>query len=210
MKYINTLSIILGVAFLTSCVKHEVIPKPTYEAKLPISFTGNIQGANYTIIEDIKGFYCKPSQAKEILPSPQPSKIAYYSSLESGQQQDMIQVRLGKLIFSSNNADRPSIEDFNEFFKTGITTPIEYKTDSEDGVEVVFRDSQGTVWMSSETSIFPQTFELSNLEEDSDEEGQYMKFVAKFSLSLYDNLLNPVLSDTIEIQNAIFQGYFKR
>lgn len=210
MKYINTLSIILGVAFLTSCVKHEVIPKPTYEAELPISFTGNIQGANYTIIEDIKGFYCKPSQAKEILPSPQPSTISYYSSLESGEQQDMIQVRLGKLIFSSNNADRPSIEDFNEFFKTGITTPIEYKTDSDDGVEIVFRDSQGIVWTSSENSGLPQVFELSNLKEDSDDQGQYMRFVAKFSLSLYDNLNDPILSDTIEINNAVFEGYFKR
>ena len=210
MKYINTLSIILGVAFLTSCVKHEVIPKPKYEAKLPVSFSGNIQGAKFVIIEDINGFYCKPSQAQQILPSPQPSTITYYSSLESDQKQDMIQIRLGKLIYSPNNSTVPPIEDFNEFFKTGISTPIEYKTDAEDGVEIVYRDSQGTVWTSSEVDGQPQYFELTNLEEDSDDNGQYMKFVAKFGLTLYTNPVDPLLRDTIEINNAIFEGYFKR
>ena len=88
--------------------------------------------------------------------------------------------------------------------------PIEYKTDAEDGVEVVFQDSQGRVWTSSETSGLPQDFELTNLSADSDDEGEYMKFVARFNLSLYDNLLDPILSDTIVIEDAIFEGYFKR
>ena len=212
MKYINTLSIILGVAFLTSCVKHEVIPKPIYEASLPISFSGNIQGANYTIIEDINGYYCLPSQAIEIFPSPQPSTIVYYSSLESSDASvlEKIEVRLGKLIFNSNSSDRPSIEDFNEFFETGITTPIDYKTGSDDGVEVIFRDAQGIEWSSLEGSGLPQDFEISNFEADTDDDGQYMRFVARFNLALYDNLIDPILSDTIYIENAIFEGYFQR
>jgi len=212
MKYINTLSIILGVAFLSSCTKHEVIPAPEYEAKLPVSFNGDIQGANYEIIKDIKGFFHETSQAQEILPTPQPSTITYYSSLKSTEKADIVQIRLGKLLFSSNNNGRPSKDVFNEFFKTGITQPITFKTDAEDGVEIFFQDEQGISYFSDENSGLPQDFELTNLDEDEDDEGEYMKFVARFNVSLYSNLDagDPLLVDTINIQNAVYEGYFQR
>lgn len=201
---------ILGVALLSSCIKHEVIPPPKYESKLPVSFKAKIDGASYQIIEDIKGFYSEATQASEIMPTPQASKITYYSSFRSSQKSDIVQIRIGKLLFSANNGNRPEIDDFNEFFKNELTQPVTYKTDADDGVEIFFQDAQGRNWMSAEDSGLFQDFELTSLEEDTDEEGEYMKFVARFNVSLYDNLLDPVLSDTLEIQNAVFQGYFKR
>jgi len=210
MKYINTLSIILGVTLLTSCVKHEVIPAPTYESSLPISFKGKVDSANFEIIEDIKGFYCETEQAKETLPSPEPSTITYYTSLKSGDVSDMIQLRMGKLRYSVNTSSKPTVDQFNEFFLDDLPQPVEIKDDAEDGVVIVYRDSQGKVWKSSETTTLPQTFEISDLETDSDDNGEYMKFVARFSLSLFDDLVDPVASDTIEINDATFVGYFKR
>lgn len=209
MKYIKTLTLILGVAVLGSCVKHEVIPKPKYEATLPVSFEGKIEGAKLEIIKDYKGYKLETSQVKEIFPSPQASTISYYSTLKSSSVSDMVEIRLGKLLFSGTQNQRPSIDDFNKFFTDDLTMPIEYKTDSDDGVEIVYRDSQGTVWTSSETSVNPQDFEITDLVKAQDDSGEYMKFVARFNLSLYSNV-DPLLSDTIEMQNAVFVGYFKR
>lgn len=210
MKYIKILPIILGVVFLGSCIKHEVIPKPKYVATLPASFTANIQGVHYEIIEDVKGFYPKTDQAKDLLPSPQPSSIIYYSSLKSDQVTDMIQIRLGKLFFSSNNKNTPSVDEFYEYFENDIPSPITYKEGSDDGVEIWFVDSQGILWESAESSGLPQDFQLTNIEPDADDDGTYLKFVARFNLSLYDDIDNPNLSDTITIENATYEGYFKR
>lgn len=210
MKYINAISIILGLAVISSCVKHEVIPKPDNSITLPVSFTGKINGANYEIIEDIDGFYCKPSQTKTIVSSPNSSSIVYQSELKTDQKQDKIEVRVGKLKFISSNNNTPSVEEFNEFFEDDLPEPITYKFGADDGVEIVYRDGFGTIWTTSETSGLPQNFEFTHLEKASDDDGSYMAFVAKFSASLYNNLMDEELSDTLEIQNATFEGYFKR
>lgn len=211
MKYIKSLTIILGVAVLSSCIKHEVIPKPKYQATLPVSFEGEIEGAKLEIIEDFKGYSLEATQSKEIFPSPQPSSITYYSTLKSSTGvQDMVEIRLGKLLFSGNQNYIPSVADFNKFFTDDLTTPIEFKNGSDDGVVIVYRDSQGVLWTSDEASQFPQTFEITNLESDQDDDGEYMKFVANFSSALYSNILDPVASDTIQMENATFIGYFKR
>ncbi|WP_107037335.1 hypothetical protein [Brumimicrobium mesophilum] len=209
MKYIKSLTIILGVAALSSCIKHEVIPKPSYEATLPVSFEGDVEGARLEIIKDFEGYSLQATQAKEILPSPQPSSITYYSTLKSGSVQDMVEIRLGKLLFSGGQGQTPTVDEFNEFFTDDITMPIQYKTDADDGVEIVYRDSQGIVYTSSETAVDPQDFEITDLVSDQDENGEYMKFVARFNLSLYSNV-DPLLADTVQMENAVFVGYFKR
>src|SRR5690554_7078356 len=82
MKQFTGLSFILGMFMFTSCIKHEVIPPPTPEVDLPASFTASLQGSSYEIIKDVNGYYCDATQAKEILPTPQPSKIIYFSSID--------------------------------------------------------------------------------------------------------------------------------
>lgn len=211
MKYIKTLTLILGVAVLGSCVKHEVIPKPKYQATLPVSFEGKIEGAKLEIIEDFKGYALVATQSKEIFPSPQPSTITYNSTLKSTTGvQDMVEIRLGKLLFSGNQNQIPSIADFNKFFTDDLTDPVEFKNGADKGVVIVYRDSQGVLWTSDEDSAFPQNFEITNLVSDKDDDGEYMKFVAKFNTALYSNILDPVVSDTIQMEDAIFVGYFKR
>jgi len=209
MKYLKSLTILLGVAALGACVKPEVIPKPTYEATLPVSFSGKIEGANLEIIKDYKGYSLLTSQDKENFPSPQPSSITYNSALESEDFSDRVEIRLGKLWYSGSQSQIPSIEDFNLFFTDGLADPLEYKTGANDGVEIIYRDSQGVVYTSSETSADPQDFEITNLESDQDDNGEYMKFVARFNLFLYSDTV-PEEADTVEIQDAVFVGYFTR
>ncbi|WP_123776011.1 hypothetical protein [Brumimicrobium aurantiacum] len=210
MKYINTISIFLGVALLSSCVKHEVVPKPTYESDLSVSFQARMDGASYEIIEDIKGFSHEATQSKEINPSPQASAITYNSTFSSSQKTDVVELRMGKLLFSSNNTETPSVENFYDFFYNGITQPIQFKDDAEDGVEFYFVDGSGRTWLSKENSGFPESFEFTDLEEDTDEQGDYLSFVARFNVTVFTNPSDLTLSDTLEIQDAVFQGYFER
>ena len=206
MRHLTGLSFVLGLFMFSSCIKHEVIPAPIPEVDLPASFRAFLQGSSYEIIKDVNGYYCDATQAKEILPTPQPSKIIYYSSIKSDQQSDFIQIGIGKLHFNADASIVPNLDAFTAFFNNNVTPT--YKLGAASGVEIVFRDGQGGVWISDENSTLPQDFTFTSLVQESDENGDYMKFTAKFNVSLVDDVLTP--TDTIVFSNAIFEGYFKR
>jgi len=204
MKIFKGLTILAGIALLSSCIEHEVIPKPKKTVELNCSLNSTFQGSSYELIQDVNGYYCNPTQAKEILPTPQLSKIIYYSSIRSDEKLDFMQIGIGKLNFNADNSITPSLEQFTTFFNANP----DYKADADGGVEIVFRDGQGDVWKSMEGTGEPQSFEFTSIVQDSDEEGDYLKFVATFSASLFDDLTTP--TDTIVFANARFEGYFKR
>jgi hypothetical protein len=206
MKFFKGLTSLISVAILASCVEHEVIPPPKEEVELNASFSSLLQGSDYELIQDVDGYYCDPTQAKEILPTPQPSTITYYSSMRSDAQMDFIQIGMGKLSFNADSSIDPSVEQFSAFFNSN-TSPT-YSLDAESGVEIVYRDGQGNVWTSMEGTGEPQDFQFTSLVQESDEEGDYMKFVAQFNVSLFDDITTP--TDTIVFENATFEGYFKR
>jgi hypothetical protein len=206
MRFYKLLSVLLLTTVLFSCVDHEVIPPPKEEVELNSSFSAMLEGAEYELIQDVDGYYSAPTQAKEILPVPQLSTVTYFSAMKSDASDDFIQIGIGKLNFNADASIDPSVEQFSTFFNSN-TNP-DYSLDAESGVEVVFRDGNGTVWRSYEDSGEPQNFTFSSLVQESDEEGDYMKFVANFSLELYDDLVAP--TDTILMENAVFEGYFKK
>lgn len=206
MKYYKILSVLLVSTVLFSCVEHEVIPPPKEEVELNSSFTAMLEGVEYELIQDVDGYYCDPTQAKEILPTPQPSTVTYYSAMKSDAELGFIQIGIGKLNFNADANINPTVEQFSTFFNSN--TGPDYSLDAEEGVEVIFRDGNGDVWTSYEDSGEPQDFTFTSLTQESDEQGDYMKFVANFSLELYDDLDTP--TDTILIENAVFEGYFKK
>ncbi|PKR81858.1 hypothetical protein CW751_00530 [Brumimicrobium salinarum] len=206
MKYLTGFTIALTVILFTSCVEHEVIPAPEPKVDLPVSFSANLQGAPYELIKDVDGYFCDATQAKEILPTPQPSKIIYYSSIKSDQKLDFVKIGLGKLNFNADANIDPALDAFTAFFNNN-TNP-DFKANADGGVEIIYRDSQGGVWISDENSTLPQDFTFTSLVQESDENGDYMKFTANFNVSLVDDLITP--TDTIVFENALFEGYFKR
>ncbi|MDX1651022.1 MAG: hypothetical protein R3277_00910 [Brumimicrobium sp.] len=206
MNFSKSLIVLSGIFLLFSCVEHEVIPPPKPEVDLSCSFSALLEGNQYELIQDVNGYYCNATQAKEILPTPQPSKITYYSEIKSDTQLDFVQIGIGKLAFNADNSIDPSVEQFSAFFNSN-TNPA-FSAGAVAGVEIVFRDGSGNIWMTKEDSGEPQSFTFSSLVQESDEEGDYMKFTANFSASLYDDLTQP--TDTIVIENAVFKGYFKR
>ncbi|PHR50090.1 MAG: hypothetical protein COA32_02850 [Fluviicola sp.] len=206
MKFYKTLSVFLLGTVLFSCIEHEVIPPPKEEVELNSSFSATLEGSQYELIQDVNGYYCEPTQAKEILPTPQLSTVTYYSAMKSNAALDFIQIGIGKLNFNADSSIDPSVEQFTTFFNSNTNPP--YSFEAENGVEVVFRDGSGNVWRSYQDSGAPQDFTFTSLVQESDEEGDYMKFVANFSLELYDDIDNP--TDTILMENAVFEGYFKK
>lgn len=206
MRFYKILSVLILTTVMFSCVEHEVIPPPKEEVELNSSFSATLEGADYELIQDVNGYYCEPTQAKEILPTPQLSTVTYFSAMKSDAALDFIQIGIGKLNFNADASIDPSVEQFTTFFNSNTNPP--YSLDAESGVEVVFRDGSGTVWKSYQDSGEPQDFTFTSLVQESDEEGDYMKFVANFTLELYDDLDNP--TDTILMENAVFEGYFKK
>lgn len=210
MKYLAGLSIIIGIAMLSSCIKHEVIPAPTPRVDLPASFTASLNGFGYEIIKDVDGYSCKASQAKELLPTPQLSNMIYYSSLQSQEKLDFIQIGIGKLKFNADHNLDPSLVAFKDFFADNPTR--NFSNSAEDGVEIIFRDGNGKIWKSDE-SIPGQSFEFTEVVQESDEFGDYLKFTAKFNAVLVFDIADvdhPDYGSITTIENATFQGYFKR
>jgi hypothetical protein len=206
MKYYKILSVLLASTVLFSCVEHEVIPPPKEVVELNASFSATLEGVSYELIQDVDGYYCDPTQAKNILPTPQPSTVTYYSAIKSDAELGFIQIGIGKLNFNADASIDPSLEQFSTFFNSN-SNPL-YSAGAENGVEIIFRDGNGDIWRSYENSGEPQNFTFISLNQESDEQGDYMKFTANFSLELYDDLVTP--TDTILLENAVFEGYFKR
>ncbi|MGM0478362.1 MAG: hypothetical protein ACQERC_03990 [Bacteroidota bacterium] len=206
MKVFKGIVGLMGVALLASCVEHEVIPPPKEEVDLTCSFSATIEENDYELIQDVNGYFCNPSQAKEILPSPQPSSVKYYSEIRSDAQMDFLKIGLGSLSFNAEEDIDPTVEQFTAFFNSN-NLPV-YDEDAEEGIEIVFRDGQGTVWTSMDTTQEVQNFEFTSLVQESDEEGDYMKFTATFDVSLFDDLEQP--TDTLVMENAVYSGYFER
>ena len=174
--------------------------------ELNCSFSATIDGAAYNLIEDVGGMYCEATKSKEINPSPQPSTATYNATMKSDVQLDFIQVSLGKLNFNADVDADPSLEQFTTFFNANVNP--DFSVGAAAGVEVVFRDGAGNVWFSDPDSADPQNFTFTSLVQESDEDGDYMKFEAAFSCTMYDDIDTPTAS--ISVQNALFVAHFKR
>lgn len=208
MKHLRIHSLLIALLAFSSCIEHEVIPPPRPVVDLECSFTGLLDGAEYSLIENVGGLFCDPAKSKEILPLPQPSTATYFATIRSDDplELDFIQVKLGKLLFNAELAIDPSIEQFTEFFMDNLNP--DFARDADGGVEVIFRDPNGGVWRSSPDGPLGQFFTFVNIEQESDEDGDYLKFVANFNTTLYDDIDDPTAE--IQVQNAVYIGYFQR
>jgi hypothetical protein len=204
-KSIWSLSLVAFVA--ASCIEHEVIPPPKPQVELECSFTATIQGEDYDLVEQVQGFFCDPTQAKILNPSPQPSFVTYFASIRSQEQLDYLQIKLGRLQFNADMQPDPSVENFQNFCMSNVNP--NFAEGANGGVEIVFRDNLSQVWTSYPASTQPQSFVFTAMNLESDDDNDYMKFIATFTCYLYNNLDNPSAGDSILVENGIYRGYFK-
>jgi hypothetical protein len=197
---------VLGSMILTGCPKHEVIPAPEPEVDLEAKFTGNVNGANIELTENVEGFYLDASKVKTIQPSPTPSTAVYYADFKSGQTLTSIKVNLGSLSFDASvNNQEPLLETFNSFFTTNNIPSYSYQAAS--GFEVIYRDNLGQIFRSNPTlgGITPNVA-FTNIVQESDNSGDYSKFTCTFKCTVF----NVADSTPIIIDNAVYKGWFKR
>jgi len=82
---------------------------------------------------------------------------------------------------------------------------------------VTYTDGTGRIWESSETSTNVQNVTFTGVVQESDNQGDYSKFICNFDCWIYslhpDSLaLNPpvIQLDSIHVENARYEGWFQR
>ena len=199
-----------GVLF-SSCIEHEVIPPPTPMVDLYAHFEGNINGTDVEWTENVNGYANISEKAKVILPPPSSSLAVYYSQMSSNQMIPSIKIAMGAIPWDASLSADPSLTQFNDFF-LGYASPTDpaYSDGAMAGFEVTYRDAFGIEWTTSQTSVNPQSVSFTGITQESDETGDYTKFICSFDCWVY--YTDPLSGDTdsLEITNAIYQGWFRR
>ncbi|AEA43070.1 hypothetical protein [Fluviicola taffensis] len=204
-----------GSLFLAGCPKHEIIPAPTPRVDLESSFIGLINGTQVELTQNVGGYYLDVSKSKYILPSPTPSRATYFADMKSPEDLLSIRIGLGAALFDGGSSGGdPSLSVFNTFF-TSTTTPT-YSDNGTNGFDVTYRDGNGGVWKSDETST-PQDAIFTGIVQESDGSGDYSKFTCTFNCIVYRDILdvstpdpNDSITLSLPIQNAVFKGWFQR
>lgn len=211
MKYASLVLSLSTLLLAVSCAKPEIIPAPDDSIEYRAHFKGYINGAEVEFTENVKEYYCETETYVDTIPNypnSDTSFTVYYSQIKSKDftNKQSITVGLGWLEFMPNASSKPLLNQFNDFFEESST--YNFVTLAENGAEVVYKDKNGKVW-TSEDGGAAETFEIVEMEQVSDETGDYLIFEANFSCQLYwyDTLANP---ETITIQDAVYEGVFKR
>lgn len=207
----------LGSFLFTGCPKHEIIPAPVPHVELTSEFLGVINGADVELHQNVNGYYLDAQKTKIIMPSPTPSSAVYSAEMKSSQTLVSIKINLGSVYFDAAIAQDPSLEVWKAFFQANDDPDNpSYTLAGADGFEVVYRDGTGAVW-ASDPAGSGQTVKFTNVVQESDETGDYVKFLCEFDCNVYRDVPDtstPDPNDTITIsstiQNASFTGYFKR
>lgn len=205
-----------------SCIEHEVIPPPEPVAELHCSFEGLIGGAFIEYTENVNDYECFPSIAKQT--SNGITNAQYLFSMTSQSQIPYIQIAMGSLSWNDpTGTETPSLSLFNSFFTTN-DTPM-YSNGAMNGFEVTYRDIHGDLWKSDEADVTNTVeFVPGSITQESDKNGDYSRFTATFSCTVYHTYVvpditvvpqtnPPTMRDSIVsflIEDAIFKGYFRR
>lgn len=199
----NLIVILISGGFFFSCIKHVVIPPPLPQVDLSASFVADTSGVQIGYVKGVNGFYVQATNYREILTSPQPSNIKYFSAIQSTNLTDMFKVSIGRDLWDAANGPFPPVSQFKVFFES--MTNVAFSDDADAGVFLEWRDSNNQLWKTSQSSPNPQSFIFTSRVQESDEEGDYVRFTAIFSATFY----SPDLSQTRTLTNGQYTGYFK-
>jgi hypothetical protein len=209
-KKIVGFALILGLGL--GCVKHEVVPVPIDSVKLKPHFTATINGTDVEFTDDVDGFNGTDSQDLNILSgTSDKSSVKYYCDMNSNLISTSIKVGIGKILFDASAVDRPTLNEFNDFFTAKLSTDVYYSDNAEDGLVVIYRDAFGNTWTSKQNSINTQMVDFTKVTNQSDDTGDYSLFSVDFSCHVYRTVkVSPLEIDSLRIDNATFEGWFKR
>lgn len=222
----------LGVA---SCIDHEVIPPPEPVVELGCHFEGTVGGAFFDYTENVSGYTCTPSLAKQTQQGV--TNAQYLFAMTSQEQIQYVQIGLGSLSWNDpTGTERPALSLFDAFFTAPTSMSPDYSNGALNGFEVQYRDQFGDIWRSYEAGTEPTPesgtpiatvsveFDPASITQESDDNGDYSKFVCYFTCPVYHIYSVPDISVVpqtnpityrdsavvLNIEDAIYTGYFKR
>jgi hypothetical protein len=193
----------LGALTFSSCIEHVVIPPPVPVVELDGSFLADTFGTQISYVNGVNGFYLSASNFRQILTPPMQSNAKYFSTIQSTNLVDMFKVSIGKVNWISTDGTFPPVPQWRIYFES--LTNVPFSENAENGVELEWRDSNNEVWKTSETSPNPQSFNFIEVSQESDEDGDYLKYKAVFTATFY----SPDGLESRTLNNGYIVGYFQ-
>lgn len=211
MKYVSLILSLSALIIVASCAKPEVIPAPDNSIEYRAHFKGKVNGAEIEFTEHVEDFFCETEKYIDTIPgmpNSDSSFCIYFSQIKSENTaiKQSVAVGLGWLEFLPSITSSPALNQFTEFFEESST--YDFVTLAEEGAQVVYIDETGKVW-TSEDGGAGETFEIIEMEQVSDDTGDYLVFKAEFTCQLYFYDAN-ANQESITIQDAVYEGVFKR
>lgn len=212
MKFKAILSLSVAALMIFSCIKHEIIPAPTPKVELKSKFTGTINGTLVEFNEGIDGYTCSVPNETNLLSPPAQSSEIFCSEIGSATATSSIKIRLGKISWTGAAQTDLPLSSFNSFFTQTSNILPPYKDDCSNGINVVYKDANGTVYTSNENSVNFQDAKFTNITQESDDTGDYSKYLCTFNCYVYySSGPSPAPGlDSVRIQNGQFKGWFRK
>ncbi|NRA13395.1 MAG: hypothetical protein HRT57_15730 [Crocinitomicaceae bacterium] len=211
-------AIIFGLSLLmiSSCKDDPVTPPPVPTVDLNCNFSGEINGAEFVLTENVLGYTHSSTKEQIIAVFPDFSTAAYFSKMSSPTLLTAVKIGLGSISWNANTAPSPTLTVFNDFMNTN-TNPV-YSDSAEAGFEFIYTDASDREWRSSQASLNFQEVEFTITNQGSDASGDYSSFTCNFDCYAYS--LNPdslaILPipvyhiDSISATNVVYSGWFER
>jgi hypothetical protein len=198
----------LTLVFMQSCIEHEVIPPPEQKVELDCYFDGFLNSISLSLTQNVDGNYGVATKAQNILPAPDFSNERYYFTMTSNQTSRAITIGLGSVYWDGAVDYSPTTTQFNSFMANTVAPA--FSDGALTGVEVKYTDANGTVWNSHENSPNFQEANFTYTKQESDNTGDYSKFICDFDCYVYKQDPVTMAWDSIRIQANEFRGWFKR
>ena len=212
---------LIGTLFITSCIKHEVIPAPEPQVDLDAHFEGLVGGSFLEYTENVDGYYGLSELATQSAGGV--SNAQYTFSMISPSELPSIKISMGSLTWNdASGATIPALTLFNSFFQANDAPA--YSNMALSGFQVTFRDASGLDWKSDEASPVQNVYiDPLSIVQESDANGDYSKFNMTFDCPIYHTYsvvdisvpatIPATMRDsigTIQIDQASYRGWFQR
>ena len=165
-------------------------------------------GVSSCIKQNVLGYYCTTSKAKILLPSPSLSSASYFSQMLSSSTPVSAKIALGSVMWDAATAIDPDVAAFNAFHGSNLTP--NFSTLGATGFEFSYRDGTGVTWTSKPNSVNFQDVTFSSIVQESDTSGDYSKFKCNFECYVYHTDAVTLVLDSIHVQGAQYEAWFKR
>lgn len=177
MKKVLLLSGIVGLASLTSCEEHVVIPPPVPLVDLDCQCEATFLGSPDSSVSYTDT--CMYSSTKTISTTAQ-SDAQYLTQVRDLSLTKGFEIEMGSLYWNDDGSNNPTVADWQAFFNNNMTP--DYATGSiVDGVIVRWTDPNGVTWESDTGGVCLSNFTYSWFNYDTDTTGKYMQFDANFN-----------------------------